>query len=67
MTPVGCGTCGSQVLCEKYSPYHLQIQWTRAASATCPRLGAQGCPELRASIGRAVDEGRLEVTRRDQR
>ncbi|QNS06809.1 hypothetical protein [Streptomyces xanthii] len=79
MTPVVCDTCGNQVLCEKYSPAHLQIQWTADTAAACPRIAAQAagsagtpaarvpdCTALRTAVDSAVDTGRLEVTRREQ-
>ncbi|MFI5981084.1 hypothetical protein ACIBEA_09455 [Streptomyces sp. NPDC051555] len=72
-TPVVCGECGNRVLCEKFSPAHTQVQWAGEGAALCPRIGARAaaagvpgarthsCPALRASIARAVAEGRLEV------
>jgi hypothetical protein len=76
MTPVSCATCGNEVLCEKYSPAHLQIQWTDTTATACPRIAARAgaapagrvpdCPSLREAIDAAVVTGHLEVTRRDQ-
>uniref|UniRef100_A0AAU2JMW4 Ferredoxin n=1 Tax=Streptomyces sp. NBC_00049 TaxID=2903617 RepID=A0AAU2JMW4_9ACTN len=72
MRPVVCGQCGTEVLCEKFSPAHTQVQWTDEAAAVCPRIAARvaagepsarvrSCAPLRASIEAAVREGRLEV------
>ncbi|MER5761089.1 hypothetical protein [Streptomyces sp. NPDC002082] len=72
MTPVACGECGTQVLCEKFSPAHTQVQWTEEAGAVCPRIAAEvatgrpsarvrSCEALRAGIEAAVLAGRLEV------
>ncbi|WP_424214286.1 hypothetical protein ACN20G_20680 [Streptomyces sp. BI20] len=70
--PVGCARCGTQVLCERFSPVHLQIQWTEDAAAVCPRIAAahasgtpaarvRDCADLRAAVDRAVTDGRLPV------
>lgn len=75
MTPVVCGECGTQVLCEKFSPAHTQVQWTDEAGVLpggCPRIAAEieagrpsgrvrSCEALRAGIEAAVLAGRLEV------
>ncbi|MFE9564570.1 hypothetical protein ACFYM0_26095 [Streptomyces sp. NPDC006487] len=72
MTPVVCGECGTQVLCEKFSPAHIQVQWTDEAVAVCPRIASEAgegrpsgrvrsCEALRAGIEAAVLAGRLEV------
>ncbi|MFF4321926.1 hypothetical protein [Streptomyces sp. NPDC001568] len=68
MTPVACGECGTEVLCEKFSAAHVQVQWTDRAASVCPRIAAgelsarvRSCPALRAGIEAAVREGRLEV------
>ncbi|MGW8681310.1 hypothetical protein ACWGNN_09625 [Streptomyces sp. NPDC055817] len=72
MRPVQCGVCGNQVLCEKFSAAHTQIQWTDEAAAVCPiiaeRVAAgelsarvRGCAPLRASIDVAVASGLLAV------
>ncbi|MEU7642970.1 MULTISPECIES: hypothetical protein [unclassified Streptomyces] len=71
-----CGTCGNQVLCEKFSPAHTQVQWTGDAAESCPRIGARvttgeasarvrSCDALRASIARAVADGSLVVADKD--
>ncbi|MFG2140049.1 hypothetical protein [Streptomyces sp. NPDC048650] len=70
MRPVACGACGNQVLCEKFSPAHTQVQWTGDAAESCPRIRARvaagepsatvrSCEALRAAIARAVEEGAL--------
>ncbi|MEU8486095.1 hypothetical protein [Streptomyces sp. NPDC048641] len=72
MRPVRCAACGNEVLCEKFSPAHTQIQWTGAAAEVCPiiaeRVAAgelsarvRGCAPLRATIDVAVASGLLEV------
>ncbi|MDA5282130.1 hypothetical protein ACWGHM_17445 [Streptomyces sp. NPDC054904] len=72
MTPVACAECGTEVLCEKFSAAHTQVQWTDRAASVCPRIAARvaagelsarvrSCPALRAGIEAAVREGRLEV------
>ncbi|MFB8270775.1 hypothetical protein ACFC96_29795 [Streptomyces sp. NPDC055955] len=72
MRPVRCGACGNQVLCEKFSAAHTQIQWTEEAAAVCPIIAervtagelsarVRGCAPLRASIDVAVASGLLEV------
>ncbi|MFI5807069.1 hypothetical protein [Streptomyces sp. NPDC051561] len=69
---VACGTCGNEVLCEKFSPAHTQIQWTDEAAEVCPRIRAgvaagepsarvRSCEALRGSIDAAVASGLLEV------
>ncbi|MCX4552926.1 hypothetical protein OG204_02070 [Streptomyces sp. NBC_01387] len=73
MRPVECGTCGNQVLCEKFSPAHTQIQWTAEAAAVCPVIGelvaagelsarVRSCAALRDSIDAAVASGQLEAS-----
>ncbi|MFJ9852905.1 hypothetical protein [Streptomyces sp. NPDC101150] len=72
MRPVACGACGNQVLCEKFSPAHTQVQWTGDAAEACPRIRARvaagelsarvrSCDALRESIARAVEDGALTV------
>ncbi|MEV5879492.1 hypothetical protein AB0L75_35795 [Streptomyces sp. NPDC052101] len=72
MQPVECRTCGNQVLCEKFSMAHTQIQWTDEATEVCPQIRARvaqgelagrvrACQALRTSIDAAVEEGLLEV------
>ena len=70
---VACDRCAALVLVAKFSPQHTSVQWTRAATAACAEFSARvaagersalidTCASLRDSIGRAVAEGRLEVT-----
>ncbi|MFI0978837.1 hypothetical protein ACH4SP_17775 [Streptomyces sp. NPDC021093] len=72
MRAVECAACGNQVLCEKFSPAHTQIQWTDEAAEVCPRIRekvaagelsarVRSCGELRTSIDAAVRSGLLEV------
>ncbi|MEU6662848.1 hypothetical protein [Streptomyces sp. NPDC046821] len=72
MRPVECGACGNQVLCEKFSPAHTQVQWTDEAAEVCPTIAervaagelsarVRGCDQLRAAIDAAVENGTLEV------
>ncbi|MFG2499504.1 hypothetical protein ACGFSB_15000 [Streptomyces sp. NPDC048441] len=73
--PVRCGTCGNQVLCEKFSPAHTQVQWTDEAAAVCPRIGervaagelsaqVRSCEALRESVAESFASGALEVADR---
>ena len=70
---VTCDRCGGLVLVTKFSPQHTSVQWSAEATAGCAEFAARaaagepsalvpGCASLRSSIGRAVAEGRLEVT-----
>ncbi|MEV5828982.1 hypothetical protein AB0L25_25835 [Spirillospora sp. NPDC052242] len=70
--PVDCGACGTRVLVEKVTPPHTSVQWTTDAAAACgeiaPRVAAgepaarvRTCTALRASIERAVAEGRVAI------
>ncbi|MFB7395101.1 hypothetical protein [Streptomyces sp. NPDC056191] len=72
MRPVECGTCGNQVLCEKFSTAHTSVQWTAEAGVVCAEFrgrtteggssaGIRTCRALRASIDRAVADGSLVV------
>ncbi|MEU3609626.1 hypothetical protein AB0E83_29920 [Streptomyces sp. NPDC035033] len=72
MRPVECAACGTQVLCEKFSPAHTSVQWTADAAVACAefrgRTGEGGttarirtCRALRGSIDRAVTDGTLGV------
>ncbi|KUL34990.1 hypothetical protein ADL22_28665 [Streptomyces sp. NRRL F-4489] len=76
MRPVTCRTCGNEVLCEKYSPAHTQVQWTGDAAEVCPRIGervaagepsarVRSCEALRESIARAVADGTLVIADKD--
>jgi hypothetical protein len=70
---VGCDRCGAAVLAAKFSPQHTSVQWSPQAVRACAEFGARaaageqtalidGCASLRASIDRAVAQGRLEVS-----
>ncbi|MFF0816693.1 hypothetical protein ACFYVR_16300 [Rhodococcus sp. NPDC003318] len=72
MRELKCGTCGTRVLVEKYSPTHTSVQWQGDAQSSCPefaRRAALGepssaiptCHALRDSIERAVYDGVLET------
>lgn len=77
--PVGCDRCGTEVLVHKSSFHQTSVQWNGTAAENCELLtsaaaegtrldpGAHSCPALRASIGRAVVEGRLPVPEDDDR
>jgi hypothetical protein len=71
--PVACDRCGTAVLVVKFSPEHTSMQWSPESVRTCAEFAARvaageqtalidGCASLRRSIGRAVLQGRLEVT-----
>ncbi|MFC8868773.1 hypothetical protein ACFUAC_14090 [Streptomyces sp. NPDC057148] len=71
MRQVKCGTCGNQVLCEKFSMAHTSVQWTADAAVVCAEFRGRvtgssarirTCRALRDSIDRAVEDGTLEVT-----
>ena len=64
--------CTARVLVKKNSEHHTAVQWTSDAVHRCPefaRMDAEpggrrvyaGCDRLRASIDRAVREGRIHV------
>jgi hypothetical protein len=70
---VACDRCAAMVLVTKFSPQHTSVQWSREAVRACAEFTAREaagersalidtCASLRDSIGRAVAEGRLEVT-----
>jgi hypothetical protein len=70
---VACGRCGAVVQVTKFSPQHTSVQWSAGAVAACAEFSARAaggertalirtCASLRASIDRAVLEGRLEVS-----
>ncbi|MGV9412084.1 hypothetical protein ACWDOP_19395 [Nocardia sp. NPDC003693] len=70
MDRVSCGSCGTCVLVEKFSPQHTSVQWNRAAEAACTELAATGlkahtCHALRDSIDAAVASGALGASTRD--
>lgn len=70
---VTCDRCAVIVLVTKFSPQHTSVQWSQQAVQLCAEFSARvdaggrsalidTCASLRASIDRAVTEGRLEVT-----
>jgi hypothetical protein len=70
LVDLACDYCAGLVRVRKNSPDQTSVQWTVAAAQGCaefaPRRGAGGttahlptCERLRASIGRAVAEGRV--------
>ena len=71
--PVECERCGATALVAKFSPQHTSVQWTLASVRACAEFtervaaGEQTalidtCASLRASIHRAVLQGRLDVS-----
>ncbi len=74
--PVACDRCGTEVLVHKSSYHQTSVQWSGTAAQQCEMLRdaadadrldveAHSCPALRASIDRAVVEGRLPVPEDD--
>ncbi len=70
--PVTCDRCAVSVLAAKFSAQHTSVQWSPAAVRGCAEFTARSaagertalidtCASLRASIDRAVAEGRLPV------
>nr|WP_124711304.1 hypothetical protein [Gordonia insulae] len=75
MQELTCGTCGTTVLAEKFSPSHTSIQWLDDARHSCPefaRLIAAGdhisaiptCPALRNTIEEAARRGLIATDSR---
>jgi hypothetical protein len=73
--PLTCRGCGTEVLVEKHSWHHTNIQWQAPSATVCPELRAQvergeppsralGCERLRASVRDAALAGELEVADR---
>lgn len=71
--PVECERCGTSVLVAKFSPQHTSVQWSLESVYACAEFSARTaageltalidtCASLRASIDRAVRQGRLEVS-----
>jgi hypothetical protein len=76
LTEVACLDCLATVGVKKNSEHHTSIQWSEEALAACAefrRMSQQPggrhvyetCPRLRASIDRAVAEGRLTIGAED--
>ena len=72
LTEVACLDCLARVRVKKNSEHHTSIQWDAESLGACAefaRMAAEpggrqvyeGCPRLRASIDRAVAEGRIEI------
>jgi hypothetical protein len=70
LTGLACDGCGALVRVKKLSPQHTSVQWSAAAVGRCAEFAATAalgepsalvptCVTLRASIERAVREGRL--------
>ena len=71
LRPLECRECEVRVLVKKLSPEQTSIQWI-SSTASCPQIAVRAsggehpaevdtCPDLRGSIDRAIDEGRLPV------
>lgn len=70
---VKCRECGTCVLVRKNSYKHTSVQWQDDPDAVCPTFRdsgvapgtsispREGCPQLRASIERAVLDGAISV------
>src|SRR5258707_12048289 len=69
---VRCGRCGTAVDVAKFSLQHTSVQWTAEAVLTCAEFSASVAAggsspliatfaNLRAPIGAAVPDGRVEV------
>ena len=71
MSQVACLDCLASVRVRKASEFQTSIQWTEEAVSACAeftrarvegRIGLpEGCGRMRASIARAVAEGRLPI------
>jgi hypothetical protein len=70
--PVECERCGTSVLVAKFSPQHTSVQWSLESVYACAEFSARTaagertalidtCTSLRASIHRAVLQGRLDI------
>ena len=70
--PVTCQRCGTEVLVEKYSWQHTNIQWTAPSAEVCPEVRAKvarglpasrapHCPHLREAVHQAAVSGLVEV------
>lgn len=76
LTQVACLDCLAEVGVKKNSEHHTSVQWSEEALASCAefrrmshepggRRVYETCPRLRASIDRAVAEGRLTIGAED--
>jgi hypothetical protein len=70
--PVECERCGATAMVAKFSPQHTSVQWSLESVRACAEFSARAaageqtalidtCSSLRASIDRAVRDGRLEI------
>jgi hypothetical protein len=70
---VECDRCGAAVQVAKFSAQQTSVQWTTASVLACAEFTARAaegeqsaridtCASLRASIDRALLQGRLEVS-----
>jgi hypothetical protein len=73
LSPVECERCGASALVAKFSPQHTSVQWSLESVRACAEFSArvvaggqtaliEGCAGMRASIDRAVIEGRLGIS-----
>jgi hypothetical protein len=71
--PVECERCGATALVAKFSPQHTTVQWSLESVRRCVEFRARAaageptslidtCASLRASIDRAVRDGRLPIS-----
>ena len=72
LSPVECERCGASALVAKFSPQHTSVQWSLESVRACAEFSArvvageqtaliERCASMRASIDRAVLQGRLDV------
>jgi hypothetical protein len=67
---VECDRCAATVAVAKFSAQHTSVQWSPASVLACAEFTAaaqqspliEGCATLRASIDKALAEGRIEVS-----
>jgi hypothetical protein len=73
LSPVECERCGACALVAKFSPQHTSVQWNLESVRACAEFSArvvaggqtaliEGCASMRASIDRAVLDGRLGIS-----
>jgi len=71
--PVECERCGATALVAKFSPQHTSVQWSLESVRGCAEFSAlaaaggqtalvEACAGMRASIDRAVLQGRLDIS-----
>lgn len=70
--PLACHRCGTEVLVEKYSWQHTNIQWTAPSATVCPEVRDQveagvapsrvmACSSLRDAVHEAAVAGTIDV------